>query len=392
MSIQIFQAPERILFGWNSAEKIGEETRRFGSKALLVTGKNSSRANGALDTVVSSLTASGVEVTLFCEVESDPSVHTISTGTRLALATGAEVVVALGGGSPLDAGKAIGLMAANPGSIIEYEKVPPPLRGLPVVAVPTTAGTGSEVTKFVVISDTDRKVKMLINTPLLIPRVALLDPKFTMALPNAFTAGPGMDALTHAIEAYQSSLASPTTDIFALSAIRLISSNLVKATLNGANAEARTAMLLGQMHAGLSFGNASVALVHAMSRPLGAHYGIPHGQANAILLPWVMEFNRPACPEKFASIAEALSCTVQGLPMKEASLLAVTAVREIYADTGLPATLAELGIPAEGIPVLARDAFGSGSVLFNPRKPTLAEIETIYHSCLTGKHEGREPA
>ena len=162
----------------------------------------------------------------------------------------------------------------------------------------------------------------------------------------------------------------------------------MKATLNGANIEARTAMLLGQMHAGLAFGNASVGLVHAMSRPLGAHFGIPHGQANAILLPWVMEYNRPACPKKFVWIAEALGCDVRGLSIKEASQLAVSTVREIYADTGLPLTLAELNIPADAIPLLAKDASQSGSVLFNPRKPTVSDIERLYYSCLTGKQEG----
>ena len=385
MSISLFLSPERILFGWGSVEKTGEETLRYGSKALLVSGKSSSRANGALTTVLSSLTASGVEVTLFCEVESDPSVHTVTTGAALARQTEASVVVALGGGSPLDAAKAIALMATNPGQISDYEKTAPTQPGLPVVAIPTTAGTGSEVTKFVVITDTERKVKMLINSPYLIPRTALLDPQLTLSIPPAFTAGPGMDALTHAIEAYQSSLASPTTDVFALSAIKLIGGNLVQATLNGGNVSARTAMLLGQLHAGLAFGNASVALVHAMSRPLGAHFGIPHGQANAILLPWVMQFNLPACPEKFVCIAEALGCNTAGLSPRQAGQLAVNRVREIYADTGLPLTLSELAIPSTAIPTLAGDAFLSGSVLFNPRKPTLGEIEQLYRACLTGK-------
>lgn len=385
MSIDLFQSPERLLFGWGSLGKTGEEALRYGTKALLVSGKTSSRASGALDAVCASLKSAGITVTLFCEVESDPSVHTVTVGATLAKDSGADVVIALGGGSPLDAAKAISVMATHSGNIVDYEKTALHRKGIPVIAIPTTAGTGSEVTKFVVITDTDRKVKMLISSPFLIPRVALLDPQLTLSIPPAFTAGPGMDALTHAIEAYQSSLASPTTDVFALSAIRLIGANLVKATLNGANVEARTAMLLGQLHAGLAFGNASVALVHAMSRPLGAHFGIPHGQANAILLPWVMEYNRPACPEKFVHIAEALGCDVQGLPRKEASRLAVTTVREIYADTGLPLTLAELGIPAEALPQLAQDASQSGSVLFNPRKPTLNEIEQLYHSCLTGK-------
>ncbi len=385
MSIDLFQSPERLLFGWGSVEKSGEEALRYGTKAMLVSGKTSSRASGALDAVCASLKSAGIAVTLFCEAESDPSVRTITAGTALAREIGAEVIIALGGGSPLDAGKAIGLMAANDGNITNYEKTAPTKPGLPVIAIPTTAGTGSEVTKFVVITDTERKVKMLISTPFLIPRVALLDPQLTLSIPSAYTAGPGMDALTHAIEAFQSSLASPTTDVFALSAIRLIGGHLVKATLNGANIEARTAMLLGQMHAGLAFGNASVALVHAMSRPLGAHFGIPHGQANAILLPWVMKYNRPACPEKFVRIAEALGCEVKGLSLRESSQLAVDTVREIYADTGLPLTLAELGVPADALPQLAKDASQSGSVLFNPRKPTLSEIEQLYHSCLNGK-------
>ena len=385
MSIDLFQSPERLLFGWGRVGKTGEEAMRYGTKALIVSGKTSSRASGALDAVCASLKSAGIAVTLFCEVESDPSVHTVTVGATLARDSGADIVIALGGGSPLDAAKAISVMATHSGNIVDYEKTALTRKGIPVIAIPTTAGTGSEVTKFVVITDTDRKVKMLISSPFLIPRVALLDPQLTLSIPPAFTAGPGMDALTHAIEAFQSSLAAPTTDVFALSAIRLIGGNLVKATLNGANVEARTAMLLGQMHAGLAFGNASVALVHAMSRPLGAHFGIPHGQANAILLPWVMEYNRPACPEKFVRIAEALDCDVQGLPLKEASRLAVTTVREIYADTGLPLTLAELGVPAESLPQLAQDASQSGSVLFNPRKPTLSEIEQLYHSCLTGK-------
>jgi 1,3-propanediol dehydrogenase/alcohol dehydrogenase len=385
MAMDVFQAPERIVFGWNSVEQVGEEALKFGSRAMIVTGRNSSRVNGSLDAVRTSLQAAGVAATLFCEVDSDPCVQTITAGASRARECGADVIIALGGGSPLDAGKAIGLMALQEGTIGDYEKSTPLRPGLPVIAISTTAGTGSEVTKFVVITDMERKIKMLINSPFLIPRVAMLDPRLTLSIPPAFTAGPGMDALTHAIEAFQSSLATPTTDIFALSAIRLIGGNLVKATLNGNNAAARTAMLLGQMHAGLAFGNASVALVHAMSRPLGAHFGIPHGQANAILLPWVMEYNRPACPEKFAEIAQALGCNLQGLSLKASSQSAVDAVKDIYAETGLPLTLAELGVSADAVPTLALDASQSGSVLFNPRKPTRKDIERLYLACLTGK-------
>jgi 1,3-propanediol dehydrogenase/alcohol dehydrogenase len=201
-------------------------------------------------------------------------------------------------------------------------------------------------------------------------------------MPPGVTAATGMDALTHAIEAYISTAAQPATDLQALSAIRLISGSLVKAVVNGENLEARGNMLLGQMQAGLAFSNSSVALVHALSRPLGARLGVPHGLANAILLPTVMEFNRPSCPERLADVAAAMGEKVEGLSVREASTRAVQAIAELFRKTGLPGTLREAGVTEDIIPQLARDAMRSGSVLFNPRRPNEEEIADLYRLAL----------
>lgn len=347
---------------------------------MIVTGKSSSKKTGALDKVIDSLKMENLQYVIFDKVESDPSVDTVELGTSIAKEEKIDVIVALGGGSPLDAAKGISIMLTNSGSIVDYEKKQPEIPGVPVVAVPTTAGTGSEVSKFIVITDTRRKVKMLIGGETLIPKVAILDGELTLMVPPDVTAATGMDALTHAIEAYISKKAQPATGVQALSAIKLISENLAKAVQNGENMDARNNMLFAQMQAGLAFSNASVALVHAMSRPLGAYFGVPHGLANAILLPRVMEYNRAACAEKFKDIAETMGENTSGLSIREASNLAVKAVKELYAETGLPVKLRDVGVKEEMIETLVKDAIKSGSALVNPRKASLEDLVDIYKS------------
>ncbi|MFW5734945.1 MAG: iron-containing alcohol dehydrogenase, partial [Oceanidesulfovibrio sp.] len=263
-----------------------------------------------------------------------------------------------------------------------YEKEQPANAGAPIIAVPTTAGTASEITRFTVITDPAAKIKMLIAFPGIIPRVAVLDPELTVSMPPSVTAATGMDALTHAMEAFISRVGNQLTAVQALEAIELIGANLVRAVMNGGDIEARQNMLLGQMLAGFAFGNASVALVHSMSRPLGAHFGIPHGKANAMLLAPVMAYNRPACPEKLARIAHALGEPVDGLSLREASLAAVESLEELFEETGLPGRLSEFGVTEESIPQLAKDAFASGSTANNPRVPTVEDITEIYTSIL----------
>lgn len=378
MSIYFFKTPKKIVYGLGSVKAVGEETAQYGKRAFIVTGKNSTKKSGALDKVIESLKKSNIETFIFDQVESDPSVDTVERGVKEAKDKEIDVIVALGGGSPLDAAKAIGMMITNSGSVTDYEKKVPEIESIPIIAIPTTAGTGSEVTRFSVITDTERKIKMLIGGDAIIPKVAILDAELTITMPPEITAATGMDALTHAIEAYISKAAQPLSTSQALLAIKNISSNLIKAISNGDDIEAREKMMLGQMQAGLAFSNASVALVHAMSRPLGAFFQVPHGMANAILLPKVMEYNRVAVPEKFKDIAEAMGENISDLSIREASKLAVKAIKDLYDETGLPKTLKEVGVTKESIEELAKDAYKSGSTSLNPRKATIEDIISIY--------------
>ncbi|SMC25195.1 alcohol dehydrogenase [Clostridium acidisoli DSM 12555] len=378
MSYSIFQSPVKIIYGVGSIISVGKEAVGYGKKIMIVTGRNSSKRTGALQKVVESLKENKLEVLIFDEVESDPSVKTVRIGAEKAKAEGIDTIVALGGGSALDAAKGISAMCTNSGDITDYEKNPLDKLGLPIIAIPTTAGTGSEISKFTVITDTDRKIKMLIGGEAIIPKVAILDPCLTVMMPKHVTAATGMDALTHAIEAYISKVSQPMTEIYAIKAIELISENLPKAVLDGENIKARENMLIGQMYAGFAFSNASVALVHAMARPLGAYFDVEHGLANALLLPMVMEFNRPACKEKLVKVAVAMGENVEGLSTNDGSYLAIEAIKNLFLETGLPKSLREVGVLKESIKELAEDAIVSGSVLFNPRKPSLQEIINIY--------------
>lgn len=378
MSSYLFQSPVKVIYGIESLTALGKEAVNYGKRAMIVTGRNSSKKTGALLKAVDHLKENNIEVLIFDEVESDPSVYTVRKGREKAKKQRIDLIIALGGGSALDAAKGISAMCTNPGDITDYEKKALTNAGLPIIAIPTTAGTGSEISKYTVITDTERKVKMLIGGEAIIPKVAILDPSLTVMMPKHVTAATGMDALTHAIEAYISKVSQPMTDLYALKAIELISKNLPKAVLDGENIDARQNMLIGQMYAGFAFSNASVALVHAMARPLGAYFDVPHGLANALLLPKVMEFNRPACKEKLLKVAIAMGETVDGLSENEGSSKAVKAINQLFLETGLPKTLKEVGVLRESIQDLAKDAIQSGSVLFNPRKPSLEEIVTIY--------------
>jgi 1,3-propanediol dehydrogenase/alcohol dehydrogenase len=376
--MNLFVSPSKILYGEGSLNKAGEEAALFGEKVMIVTGKNSCKKFGILDKLIKILEDAQLKVVVFDKVESDPSIDTVEEGLVIARKENCDSIIAIGGGSPIDAAKAIAIMLTNKGDLASYQKQKPSVKCKPLIAIPTTAGTGSEVSKFLVITDTVNKIKMLIGGENCVPEVAILDPLVTLTMPPKVTGTTGIDALTHAIEAFISTKAQPLTNVFALKAINLISQNLVKAMKNGDNLEARSNMLLGQMYAGLAFSNASVALVHSMSRPLGAYFGIPHGMANAILLPKVMEFNRSACPEKFAEVAKAMGENIDNLTIREASMKAIQAIINLYDDTALPKTLSVIGVTKDKIPVMAQDAFNSGSTSFNPCKPKLEDIISLY--------------
>ena len=377
-----FKAPAVIVNGPGAAKEVGSFAKGIGKKALIVT-DSILEQKGILSDIKNSLESAGIVYAIFDKVLKEPTMAYTDEGLKAYKDAGADFLIAVGGGSPIDAAKAIAALANNPGrKVTEFlgaNKIPNP--GAPLIAIPTTAGTGSEVTQFTIITDTDRDVKMLIASPHIMPKVALVDPLMTLSMPREITAGTGLDALTHAIEAYVSVKAHPLTDTLALQAIRLIGANLRQAWSNGDNLEARTNMMIGSLHAGMAFSNASVALVHGMARPIGAYFHVPHGVSNAALLPTVIEFSIPGNPRRYADIAEAMGEITEGLSLLDAAYLAAEAVERLNEDLKVP-SLEELGVEEEKfnklVEKMAEDAIASGSPGNNPRKATKEEIVELY--------------
>jgi len=376
-----FKAPPVIVNGPGAAKEVGLFAKGLGKKALLVTDGNLEKI-GLPKEVKKSLETSGVPFAVFDGVVIEPTHDSIEEGLKAYREVGADFLIAVGGGSSMDTAKAIGAVATNGGKINDFmgaNKIPKP--AAPLIAIPTTAGTGSEVTPFTIITDTTKDLKMLIASPNILPRVALVDPLMTITMPQDITAATGLDALTHAIEAYVSVKAQPLTDTLALQAIRIISANLRQAWSNGDNLEARTHMLIGSLHAGLAFANSSVALVHGMARPIGAYFHVPHGVSNAALLPTVIKFSVLGNPKRYADIAEAMGEITEGMSLLDAAYLAAEAVKRFNHDLKIP-TLRGLGVEEKKfnsvVKQMAADAIASGSPGNNPRKATLEEIVELY--------------
>ncbi len=376
-----FKAPSVIVFGPGAAKEAGNHARGLGKKALLVTDRNLENF-GLLKVVKSSLEASGVPFGVYDQVVTEPTIAHAEEGLKAYKEAQADFLIAVGGGSPMDAAKAVAVLSRNPGRVSDFmgaNKIPNP--GAPLICIPTTAGTGSEVTPFTIITDTARDVKMLIASSYVIPRVSLVDPLMTPTMPREITAATGIDALTHAIEAYVSLKAQPITDTLALQAIRIIAANIRQAWSNGDNLEARTNMILGSLQAGLAFANSSVALVHGMARPIGAYFHVAHGISNAALLPTVMEFSILGNPKKYAEIAAAMGEMTEGLPALRAAYLGAEGVRKLNQDLKIP-PLRALGVEEKKfhqvLEQMAKDAIASGSPGNNPRKATPEEIMELY--------------
>jgi alcohol dehydrogenase class IV len=376
-----FMTIGRIYFQPGSIKKLGEEVKTLrGRKVLLVTDKGV-RNSGVLTKAIESLEKEGLSYVVFDEVEPNPSLETAQKGYALLKEKGCDTLAAVGGGSPMDTAKAIGIQATNPEPLLKYEgsnKVVNPLP--PLIAVPTTAGTGSEVTGASVITDRTRKYKTPIRSPFLIPRVALLDPEVLATLPPLVLASTGMDALTHAYETFVSTLTNPISQALAYDSMRLIGKYLRALYANPDNREAQGHMMLASTMAGMAFFNGRLGMVHALAHPLGGVFDTPHGMANAILLPHCMDFSRMAAPGLFARIAEALGKDIQGLTVEEASRKAAEAVREILVDTRIPTSLREVGAKKEGFETMAKDGVASGIHLSNPRRITLEDMVAIYQA------------
>ena len=354
--------------------------------ALLVTDPNV-RATGAADRVRESLAGVGIASIVYDGVATEPVLEYVEAALTALRDGRCDGVIAVGGGSAIDTGKAVAALATNGGSLVDYQGVDKFTQpALTLIAVPTTAGTGSEVTRVTVVTDQQRDVKMMLMAEALLPYAAVDDPLLTVTAPPGPTAAAGVDALTHAIEAYVSRRAQPLTDVLALDAIGVIARSLPAAWENGKDLEARERMMWAQLQAGLAFSNSSVALVHGMARPLGAHFHVPHGLANAMLLPVVMRFSVPAAVERYAAIARALGVGAGGGD-EQVALRGAEAVERLVRALKIP-TLQGYGInKADFRRVRARmaeDAIASGSPANNPRAATAEEICALYEAAYSG--------
>ena len=385
--VQNFKLVTVIDYGIGAVELIGQKDKEMGgNRAFIVTDPGLVQA-GVVDQVIGYLEKEGLETDVFSHVKGNPPIESVDKGLEQFKAFGGDIMLAVGGGSAMDTAKAIGIVEANGGHILDYEffldgmKKEVSNRKKPLIAVPTTAGTGSEVTIWSVITDPKRNYKFSVGHLYMAPDLALVDPQLTVSVPASLTAATGMDALTHAIEGYVSKSASPQTDALAIKAIKLIADNLRQAYANGDNVKARDGMMMGSLMAGMSFGSASVGSVHAMAHTLGGLFDTPHGVANAILLPYVREYNLIGDPGKFADIAVAMGENISGLSLRAAAQRAVEAVKELSNDVEIP-RLSEVGCKEEDIQDLAQQAAQDMNVLGNMRPTSAEAMVKIYKSAL----------
>ncbi len=375
-----FRSPTRIVHGPGSRAQLADFLSE--EKPLVVTDKGLVRA-GVVDSVLDVLTRAGIDFVLYDGALPNPPARCVHAGERLYKKAQCTAIVAVGGGSPMDVAKMIGVVVGHGGRIERYlgaDKVPGAIP--PLYCLATTYGTGSEVTPFAVLTNPKTQNKDPVISWHIAPLVGILDPELCAALPLSVGGPTGMDALTHAIESYTNLLANPITEALALQAIGLIGANLRLACANDHEIRATENMLIASMLAGMAFSQTRLGNVHAMSHPAGAQYGIHHGLANAILLPYVMEFNLPARLEKFAQIAEALGADTSGMDLREAAQAAVDAVWELNGDLRIPTKLSAYGVKRAGIRRMSAAAMTSGNVTVNPRKTEQADIEALFSEAI----------
>jgi len=378
--------PTQILFGVNAVKQLGETVTKFGGRRVFLVADPGLKKAGIIKQITAELKKAKIPFTLYDKVTPEPGLKLADQGAALAKKDKADCVVGVGGGSALDIAKAISILLTNGGKAEDYlglGKIK--LSGVPKIMIPTTAGTGAEVTFTAVFINEKTNSKGGMNGDPLYPDAAILDPALTLSLPPHVTAATGIDAFTHALEAFVSTGAHAISDMYALEAIDLISNNLRLAYANGANLEARSAMLMGSLLGGKALATAGVGLVHAMAYPLGGMFNTAHGLANAVLLPYVVEYNIIGNPVKFAMIAQIMGYETEGLPVRDAAELAVEAIHQLNADVGIPAGLSGLNIPADKIPEMARIALTvTRPVENNPRRPTEEDVISVYEAAFNG--------
>jgi alcohol dehydrogenase len=379
-----FFIPTVTLMGIGAHKELGRQIKTLGGTKPFICTDKGITASGIAGMLVE-LIKKELEVVpvVFDDTIPNPTDTNVHAGLKVYQDSGCDLIISLGGGSAHDCAKGIGIVATNGGNIRDYEGVDKSTKAMPpFIAVNTTAGTASEMTRFCIITDTSRKVKMAIVDWRVTPNVAIDDPLLMVGMPPGLTAATGMDALTHAVEAYVSTIATPITDACALKAIEMVARNLRAAVANGSDMIARDNMAYAQYLAGMAFNNASLGHVHAMAHQLGGFYDLPHGVCNAILLPHVSRFNLIAKMERFVDIAKAMGEPVDGLSIRAAAEKALEAIQTLSADVGIPAGLKELGVREEDLPTMAENAQADACGLTNPRCPTLEDVIQIYKNAL----------
>ncbi|PSJ45831.1 iron-containing alcohol dehydrogenase [Zobellella taiwanensis] len=381
-----FYFPTTLKSGFGLIKQSGNLLKPYVQEKLLVVTDQGLIDAGALNGFFASLEQAGVNYHVYQDVQPNPAVEVIEDAVAVLKRTGCDAIVGVGGGSSIDTAKAVAAMATNPGSILDYEGYDRLVNApMPLFAIPTTSGTGSECTASTVVTNPANKFKTAIISPLLFPKLAILDAELTLKLPPAITASTGMDALTHAIESYVSKQANPISRALAIQAIIMIAQNLKKAYFVGTDAEARDNMLVASFLAGLAFSQSKLGNVHAISHTFGGIFNIPHGVANAALLPYVVKFNLPACPGLFRDIAVAMGENVDGLDEKAAGSKVIDAIFRLNQAIDIPLNVQELGVDLAMLPQMVEDSMRSGNVLVNPRLTRAADIERIITDAYHGK-------
>ncbi|OMH39621.1 alcohol dehydrogenase-like regulatory protein ErcA [Motiliproteus sp. MSK22-1] len=381
-NLRKFVSPE-IIFGVGARKTVGNFARNFGAHRVLIVSDPGVLAAGWVTDVKQSLEEIGIDYRLYTDVSPNPRAEEVMQGAAFYTQEGCDVIVAVGGGSPMDCAKGIGIVSANSANILSFEGVdqiqaPVP----PLIFIPTTAGTSADVSQFAIISDEDSRTKISIISKAVVPDVSLIDPVTTTTMDPFLTACTGVDAMVHAVEAYVSTASGPLTDMYALEAIKLINTNLVALVANPSDIQLREQIMLGSLKAGLAFSNAILGAVHAMAHSLGGYLDLPHGLCNAILLDHVIDYNYSSAEDKFRIITDTVGIDTRGLNSQQIKQRLLDGVQDLKQQVGLTMRLKEAGVSSCDIPILSGQAIKDPCLLTNPRKSNKRDVEVVYEEAL----------
>lgn len=378
MELRKFVAPE-FIFGSGARSLVGRYAKNFGARKVLIVTDPNVLDLGLVQPVFNALNDECIDYEVYSDIKSNPTVLQVTNGADFYLNENCNFIVAVGGGSPMDCAKAIGIVSSNRKEVHEFEGVDKvPIPSPPLICIPTTAGSAADVSQFAIITDSKRKLKMAIVSKTVVPDVALIDPETTLTMDRSLTIATGFDVLSHAMEAFVSNASSPITDLHALEAIRLVASNLIPVSNDLKNIELRGKMMLSSLNAGLAFSNASLGLVHAMAHSMGGFLDLPHGECNALLLDHVVEFNFEAESEKYGEITRVLGLEIDGMDDEEIKTTLINGIMDLKVEAGVNYSLKDVGVTASDIPELAFKAMNDACIITNPRRPTQKDVEEIF--------------